>query len=60
MSHISELCEKHFRLAEHKSNLRTEVLAGITTFATMSYVLATVPNILGNVGLPRGDRKSVG
>lgn len=54
MSHISELCEKHFRLAEHKSNLRTEVLAGITTFATMSYVLATVPNMLGNVGLPRG------
>lgn len=54
MSHISELCEKRFRLAEHKSNLRTEVLAGITTFATMSYVLATVPNMLGNVGLPRG------
>ncbi|MCI9027659.1 MAG: NCS2 family permease [Lawsonibacter sp.] len=54
MSHISELCEKRFRLAEYKSNLRTEVLAGITTFATMSYVLATVPNMLGNVGLPRG------
>ena len=54
MSHISELCEKRFRLAEYKSNLRTEVLAGITTFATMSYVLATVPNMLGNVALPRG------
>lgn len=54
MSHISELCEKCFRLTDNKTNLHTEILAGVTTFATMSYVLATVPNMLGNVGLPRG------
>ena len=54
MFHISELCEKCFHLTDNKSDIHTEVLAGVTTFATMSYVLATVPNMLGNAGLPRG------
>lgn len=46
--------EKKFCLLENKTTARTEILAGITTFATMSYILATVPNMLSNVGLPKG------
>ena len=54
MPGFRELCEKRFHLSENKTDLRTEVLAGATTFATMSYVLATVPNMLSNAGLPKG------
>ena len=53
MTQFTAFCERKFRLRENKTNLRTEFFAGITTFATMSYVLATIPNMLGNVGLPR-------
>lgn len=54
MSRFRSLCEKRFHLAQNQTNLHTEVLAGLTTFATMSYVLATIPNMLGNTGLPKG------
>ena len=40
MSRFQSLCEKRFHLAQNQTNLHTEVLAGLTTFATMSYVLA--------------------
>lgn len=46
--------EKRFRLSEHKTNTRTEILAGITTFVTMAYVLGTIPNMMGGAGLDRG------
>ena len=32
-------CERHFRLKENNTNVRTEVIAGITTFMTMAYIL---------------------
>ena len=35
-------------------NVRTELLAGLTTFLTMAYMLALVPNILGNTGMDKG------
>lgn len=54
MSRFHELCERKFHLAQNNTDLHTEVLAGVTTFATMSYVLATIPNMLGNAGLPKG------
>ena len=54
MSRFHELCERRFHLAQNHTDLHTEVLAGVTTFATMSYVLATIPNMLGNAGLPKG------
>lgn len=54
MSRFQSLCEKRFHLAQNQTNLQTEVLAGLTTFATMSYVLATIPNMLSNEGLPKG------
>lgn len=46
--------EKRFHLSEYKTNTRTEILAGITTFVTMAYVLGTIPNMMGNAGLDRG------
>lgn len=55
MSRISVACENRFRLTENKTTFRTELLAGITTFATMSYVLATIPNMLSNAGLPKNS-----
>lgn len=54
MSRFQSLCEKRFHLAQNQTNLHTEVLAGLTTFATMSYALATIPNMLSNAGLPKG------
>ena len=41
MSSIGNVLESRFKLKENKTNIQTEVLAGVTTFATMSYVLAS-------------------
>ena len=41
--------EKLFHLKEHGTNVKTEVIAGLTTFLTMAYILAVNPNILGAV-----------
>ena len=43
------MLEKIFKLKEHKTDVRTEVVAGFTTFLTMAYILAVNPNILGTV-----------
>lgn len=40
--------EKLFKLKENKTTVRTEVIAGITTFMTMAYILAVNPNILAD------------
>ncbi|WP_099203033.1 NCS2 family permease [Miniphocaeibacter massiliensis] len=47
------LIESIFKLKENNTNIKTEVLAGITTFVTMAYVLGTIPNIMANAGLDR-------
>ena len=41
--------EKIFKLKEHGTDVRTEIIAGLTTFLTMAYILAVNPNILGEV-----------
>lgn len=41
-----------FKLAEHKTTLKNEFIAGLTTFAAMSYVLVVNPSILGLSGMP--------
>jgi AGZA family xanthine/uracil permease-like MFS transporter len=46
------ILERRFALAERGSNPRTEVLAGVTTFLTMAYIIAVNPSILGQAGLP--------
>ena len=43
------MLEKVFHLKEHGTTVKTEIIAGITTFLTMAYILAVNPNILGNV-----------
>ena len=46
--------EKLFRLKENGTTVRTEILAGLTTFMTMAYIIALTPNLLTNfaVGTP--------
>ena len=43
-----------FRLKKNRTTVKTEVVAGITTFMTMAYILAVNPNILSAAGIPRG------
>ncbi len=43
------MLEKCFKLKEHNTTVRTEIIAGLTTFLTMAYILAVNPNILGTV-----------
>lgn len=42
--------EKQFKLKENGTDIKTELIAGLTTFATMAYVLATVPSIMSSAG----------
>jgi AGZA family xanthine/uracil permease-like MFS transporter len=46
--------EKFFKLAAHKTTVRTEVLAGVTTFLTMAYILIVNPVILSDAGMDFG------
>lgn len=46
--------EKTFRLKDHGTTVKTEVLAGFTTFMTMAYILAVNPGILGDAGMDFG------
>ncbi len=42
----------HFHLAEHGTTVRTEIIAGITTFLSMVYILAVYPSVMGEIGIP--------
>ncbi|MBR2765373.1 MAG: NCS2 family permease [Blautia sp.] len=46
--------EQLFKLKEHQTNVRTEIMAGITTFMTMAYILAVNPGILAASGMNNG------
>ena len=48
------MLEKLFKLSKAGTDVRTEVVAGLTTFMTMAYILAVNPNILSAAGIPRG------
>ena len=45
------MLEKWFKLSERGTNVKTEVIAGLTTFMTMAYILAVNPNILSASGM---------
>ena len=45
------MLEKLFKLKENKTDVKTEILAGVTTFMTMAYILAVNPSILGDAGM---------
>ena len=45
--------KRFFKLAEHGSTIRTEVIAGLTTFLTMAYIIFVNPDILSSTGMDR-------
>ena len=47
--------EKVFHLSENHTDVKTEVIAGVTTFMTMAYILAVNPNILSASGMDAGS-----
>ena len=48
------MLEKLFKLSENHTDTKTEVLAGITTFMTMAYILAVNPSIMAATGMDSG------
>ncbi|MGH8809209.1 MAG: NCS2 family permease, partial [Noviherbaspirillum sp.] len=45
--------ERFFKLKEQGTDVRTELLAGLTTFLTMAYIIFVNPSILGDAGMPK-------
>jgi len=45
--------ERLFKLNEHGTTVRTELIAGLTTFLTMAYIIFVNPSILGDAGMPK-------
>lgn len=48
------MLEKIFKLKERGTSVRTEIIAGLTTFLAMAYILAVNPNYLSAAGIPAG------
>src|SRR5438876_9764938 len=48
---MHDFLEKTFRLSESHTTIRTEVLAGVTTFMTMSYIIFVQPAVLSTTGM---------
>src|SRR5947207_6617325 len=48
---IHDFLEKTFRLSESHTTIRTEILAGVTTFMTMSYIIFVQPAVLSTTGM---------
>lgn len=51
---LSSLPERLFKLSEHNARVRTEVLAGVTTFVTMAYIIFVNPQIMAAAGMDHG------
>jgi AGZA family xanthine/uracil permease-like MFS transporter len=51
---MQALLERLFHLRQRSTTVRTEVLGGVTTFATMAYIIVVNPAILSFAGIPRG------
>ena len=51
MKRMDFMLEKIFKLKQNNTNVKTEVIAGITTFMTMAYILAVNPSILADAGM---------
>jgi AGZA family xanthine/uracil permease-like MFS transporter len=48
------ILDRLFHLREHRTTVRTELLGGVTTFATMAYIIVVNPAILSAIGIPIG------
>src|SRR5271170_3322760 len=51
---LAIMLERLFRLRDHGTTARTEILGGVTTFVTMAYILVVNPAILSFAGIPSG------
>lgn len=54
MDTVSSFLDKFFKIRATGSSVKTEVIAGITTFLTMSYIVMVNPDILSNAGMDKG------
>lgn len=54
LTKIERYIEKQFKLSQYKTTIKTEIIAGITVFATMAYVLATIPSMMSQAGFDKG------
>jgi len=54
MKSDNSIFERLFGLKEHGTDVRTEVIAGVTTFLTMGYIIAVNPDILSSTGMDKG------
>lgn len=56
-----EIMEKIFKLKENRTSVKTEIVAGLTTFMTMAYIIALNPNLLTNFDVDTlfGDKKPI-
>ena len=52
---VDTMLEKVFKLSENKTTVKTEVVAGLTTFMTMAYIIALNPNLLTGFGAAGQD-----
>lgn len=48
---VQDMLDKIFKLRKNNTNVKTEIVAGITTFMTMAYILAVNPSILSDAGM---------
>ena len=46
--------ERLFKLSQHQTNVKTEIIAGLTTFMTMAYIIFVNPAILADAGMDKG------
>ncbi|MGQ7248949.1 NCS2 family permease [Halomonas sp. V046] len=46
--------DRYFKLSDHQTNIKTEVIAGVTTFLTMAYIIFVNPSILSEAGMDYG------
>src|SRR5262245_64982913 len=51
---MHEFLDRYFRLTENRTDVRTEVIAGVTTFLTMVYIVFVNPAILSAAGMDKG------
>ncbi|MFC6670967.1 NCS2 family permease [Marinobacterium aestuariivivens] len=50
----SGFLDRFFKLSEHGTSIKTEVIAGLTTFVTMAYIIFVNPNIMADAGVDHG------
>jgi xanthine/uracil/vitamin C permease (AzgA family) len=52
---LSSILQKIFHLSERRSDIPTEIRAGVSTFLTMSYILLVNPQLISKIGIPATD-----